>query len=392
MNTSIANRPFAPAAITGVGMVTGYGWGVEAFWDGLESGVSAVVDNQEIAAELGEEHFYVARVPDPEPTSPISVFSRALLAATDEAITDAKSRGWEPGPTVGVVHCAVLGDILEMHDFYTQDNGHRRARTYLKLMPSTPLSMLMQKNNFHGPAMSVGAMCASGNAGLLTALSWLEAGLATDVIVAATDLSADPDHARQFVELGVLKADAPALDVCRPFQEGSRGFAGGEAAVAFVLTRRDGQAYASVLGGSMTHDAFHVTNLDPTHDQIRKVVTDALTAAGIDGSEVAYLNAHGPGTAQCDAAEAGVSAELLPNAELYSLKPLVGHCQGAASLVELAGAFLAYERGAIPAPHRVAEGDPRLLDGLTPVKPGITVKTSIGLGGHNSAIVIAPER
>jgi 3-oxoacyl-[acyl-carrier-protein] synthase II len=392
MNTLNSARPFAPSAIVGLGMVTGYGWGVDAFWDGLTSGRSAVVDHPDEAAALGWDHFYAARVSDPEPASPISLFGRALLGATDEAIADARARGWEPGSTVGVVHCAVLGDVAETRNFYGDDNGVLRARTYLKLMPSTPVSMVMQKHGFHGPAMAVGAMCASGNAGLLTAMAWLDAGLATDVIVAATDLSADPDHVRQFVELGVLKADRPALDACRPFQQGSSGFAGGEAATALVLTRRDGQAYASVLGGSMTNDAHHVTNLDPSHEQIRRVVRDALDNAGVDGASVAYLNAHGPGTKQCDAAEGAVSADLLPNASLYSLKPLVGHCQGATSLVELTGACLAYERGVIPAPAQVAEGDPRLLDGPTPVKPGLTVKTSIGLGGHNSAVVLAPER
>jgi 3-oxoacyl-[acyl-carrier-protein] synthase II len=392
MNTSSSTRPSAPAAITGLGMVTGYGWGRESFWDGLNTGVSAVIDHPGFAAELGREHFYGALVSDPDPTSRISRFSRAMLSSTDEAIADARSRGWTPGETVGVVHCAVLGDVLEMRDFYCQDNGQRRARTYLKLMPSTPLSMLMQKYDFHGPAMSVGAMCASGNAGLLTALAWLDAGLATDVVVIATDLSGDPDHVRQFAELGVLKADEPALEVCRPFQQGSQGFPAGEASVACVLTRRDGLAYASLLGGSMTHDAYHVTNLDPSHDQIRRVVTGALAAADVEGEEIAYLNAHGPGTAQCDAAEASVSAQLLPNAALYSLKPLVGHCQGAASLVEAAGACLAYERGTIPAPPQVADADPRLLDGATPIKPGLTLKTSIGLGGHNSAVVLAPQR
>jgi 3-oxoacyl-[acyl-carrier-protein] synthase II len=188
----------------------------------------------------------------------------------------------------------------------------------------------------------------------------------------------------------VLVDDAPALDACRPFQEGSRGFAGGEASVAFVLTRRPVEAYASLLGGAMNHDGHHVTNLDPSHDHVSRVVTDALTSAQVEGYDIAYLNAHGPGTAQCDAAEAAVSAALLPNAALYSLKPLVGHCQGAAALVEVAGACLAYEHGTIPAPEAVAPGDPRLLSGPTPAKPGLTVKTSIGLGGHNSAVVLGP--
>jgi 3-oxoacyl-[acyl-carrier-protein] synthase II len=390
VNTLSPTRPASPAAITGIGVISGYGWGRAAFWHGLNSGCSAVVDHPDIAAALGRDHYYLARIGDPDPDARTSLFGRALLGSAGEAIANARARGWEPGPSVGVVHCAVLGDIHEMRDFYKTCAESRPRHRYLKLMPSTPLSMLMQEHDFHGPAMSVGAMCASGNAGLLTALAWLDAGLASDVVVAATDISLTPEHVRQFVDLGVAIDDAPSLDVCRPFQKGSLGFSPGEASVAFVLTRRPGDAYASLLGGSMTHDGHHVTNLDPTHAHIRRVVSDTLAVAGVDGHDIAYLNAHGPGTAQCDAAESAVSAALLPNVSLYSLKPLLGHCQGAASLVEAAGACLAYEHGTIPAPRVVAEGDARLLDGPTPVKPGLTVKTSIGLGGHNSAIVLAP--
>lgn len=379
------------ADIVGVGAVTGYGWGTDALWDGLASGRTAVTNHAATAEALGQDRCYVAKVDDPEPDAGASLFTRALLAATGEAVTDATARGWKPHGGVGIVHCAVLGDIVELRDFYLTDAASRSRRQYLKLMPSTGVSMLMQHHGFHGPAMTVSAMCASGNAGLLTGLAWLQAGIVSDVIVAATDISATPEHIRQFRDLGVLIDDVPALDSCRPFQAGSRGFAGGEAAVAVILSASGtGSRYASLLGGAMSHDAHHVTNLEPSLTQIRRTVSDALAAAGVRGDDVAYLNAHGPGTAQCDAAEAAVSADAVPNAALYSLKPLVGHCQGAASLVEAIGALLAYDRGQVPAAPKVAEGDSRLLDGLTPVTDGPTLKTSIGLGGHNSAIVLAP--
>lgn len=377
----------SPAHIAGLGAVTGYGWGVDALWAGLTEGRSAVVDQPALAAELDQDVCYVAKVADPEPRSSASLFTRALLAATDEAVTDARARGWEPGPTVGVVHCAVLGEIMELRDFYLAEDATRARRHYLKIMPSTGLSMLMQTHGFHGPAMAVSAMCASGNAGLLTGLAWLEAGIVSDVVVAATDISAVPEHIRHFRDLGVLVDDVPALDASRPFQQGSRGFAGGEAAISMVLTRADVDRYGRLLGGAMSHDAHHVANLEPTFTHIRATVADALDVTGVDPADVAYLNAHGPGTAQCDAAEAAVSAELLPAAELFSVKPLVGHCQGAASLVEGAVTMLAQAHGVIPASPQVADGDPRLLDGLTPRRDGLTVKTSIGLGGHNSAVV-----
>ena len=108
---------------------------------------------------------------------------------------------------------------------------------------------------------------------------------------------------------------------------------------------------------------------------------------------MAYLNAHGPGTAQCDAAEARVLDELFPQARgIFSIKPLVGHCQAAASAVEILATVYAFQTGFIPSPPQVAPGHPRLLDGLTPRLPGLMVKSSIGMGGYNSVIVLGePE-
>ena len=76
---------------------------------------------------------------------------------------------------------------------------------------------------------------------------------------------------------------------------------------------------------------------------------------------------------------------------IYSIKPMVGHCQGAAAAVEVAAAALGYAHGIVPAPPTVAPGHRRLLDGPTPIQAGgMTLKTSLGMGGHNSAVVLAP--
>jgi 3-oxoacyl-[acyl-carrier-protein] synthase II len=80
---------------------------------------------------------------------------------------------------------------------------------------------------------------------------------------------------------------------------------------------------------------------------------------------------------------------LLTDAEVYSVKPLVGHCQGAAAMVELAAACLAYETGIVAAPPQVAPGHPRLVDGASLRRDGLTLKSSIGMGGHNSALILA---
>jgi 3-oxoacyl-[acyl-carrier-protein] synthase II len=314
-----------------------------------------------------------------------------MHAAAREAIEDAGERGWRPGRRVGLLHAVVLGEVDLWRDFYTTSGGQLPVRDYLALMPSTPMSTLMQEYGFHGPAMAVSAMCASGNAGLITAKAWLDAGIVDDVVFVATDLSLTPENVRHFVDLGVAVVDTEPLRACRPFQEGSRGFILGEASVSFVLSTRATRPYAHTLGGAMSHDAHHVTSIDPSLTQMIHCMRDALADAKVPASSVRYLNAHGPGTRQCDRAEATVLERLFPeDTSIYSVKPLTGHCQGAASAVEVAVTALGYERGLVPAPPAVAPGHPRLLRGPTPITDGITVKSSIGMGGHNSAVVLGP--
>ncbi len=377
--------------ICGIGVVSGYGWGREPLWDGLVSGKPAAT----VAPDLGQapgETVWAARVPDGgDPEDGASRFARAMRAAAREAIHDAGARGWLPGKRVGLLHAVVLGEVDLWRDFYTARDGRLSVHEYLALMPSTPMSTLMQEYGFHGPAMTVSAMCASGNAGLITAKSWLDAGIVDDVVFVATDLSLTPENIQHFVRLGVAIVDAEPLQACRPFQEGSRGFIMGEASVSFVLSTRAKRPYLHTLGGAMSHDGHHVTSIDPSLTHVTTCVRDALANTGVPASAVRYLNAHGPGTIQCDRAEAAVLEELFPaDTGIYSVKPLTGHCQGAASAVEVAVTALGYDRGLLPAPPTVAPGHPQLLDGPTPITGGITVKSSIGMGGHNSAVVLAP--
>jgi 3-oxoacyl-[acyl-carrier-protein] synthase II len=377
--------------ICGIGAVTGYGWGTEALWNGLIRGDVAAM-TMDGYGPARDEKAWVAVVPDggDEADGP-SRFARAMRSSAREAIADARGRGWRPEGKVGLLHAVVLGEVDLWRDFYRYQDGRTTVRGYLGLMPSTPMSLFMREFGFRGPAMAVSAMCASGNAALLTGKNWLASGIVDHVVLVATDLSATPENVLHFNRLGVTITDGHPLDVCRPFQEGSRGFIMGEGSVAMVLSRDAPDPYACLLGGAMSHDAYHVTSIDPELGAVRACFHEALDNAGIDASQVKYLNAHGPGTRQCDRAEATVFDQLFnPSAQLYSLKPLLGHCQGAASAAEAAVAALGYERGVLPAPPRVAPGHPRLLSGPTPVVPGITVKSSLGMGGHNSAVVLAP--
>jgi 3-oxoacyl-[acyl-carrier-protein] synthase II len=229
----------AEVSITGVGAVTGYGWGRKHIWDGFLLGESAV----KLVGGLGDfvagGEAYLSLITDEgDRRDGPSRYMQAVRFAAREAVVDAIERGWKAGPVVGVIHSLEKGDIDMWSHFYQHPEVRVRAKTWVNMLPSTVINMLMKEHGFHGPAMSVSAMCASANAGMITAKSWIDSGIATDVILLATDLSGYPQNLRPFKDLGVAVFDAPPFDACRPFQEGSRGFVGGEAAVAMVLSKR----------------------------------------------------------------------------------------------------------------------------------------------------------
>jgi 3-oxoacyl-[acyl-carrier-protein] synthase II len=377
--------------ICGIGAVTGYGWGIERLWEGLAAGRAAATQVDGYGRGL-DQTAWLALVPEGgDPEDGPSRFSRAMRAAAREAIGDAERRGWRPGRRVGLIHAVVLGEVDLWRDFYLHRGGRVSGPEFVSLMPSTPISMLMKEFGFHGPAMGVQAMCASGNTALLMAKNWLDTGMADDVVVVATDLSATPQNVDHFVRLRIAVADQEPLEACRPFQEGGSGFGLGEASVAFVLSARSATPYVHLLGGAMGHDAHHVISIDPALTELSECFAGALENAGVRARDVRYLNTHGSGTRQCDKAESAMVEKFFPpETGLYSIKPFTGHCQSAAAAVEVAVATLSYERGFIPAPPIISRAHPQLLNGPTPISGGITVKSSMGMGGYNSVIVVAP--
>ncbi|MFI5716786.1 beta-ketoacyl synthase N-terminal-like domain-containing protein [Nocardia sp. NPDC051750] len=379
-------------SITGIGAVTGYGWGRETLWEGLLSGVPAARFEPGYGLDPTTGG-WVALVPDDGAATGAdgTRYGRAVLAAVAEAVADAQDRGWSPGPRVGLVNAAVLGDVRHWLAFSGPGGTDFRGRDFLRLLPSTPVSVVNQAFGFTGPVIGVSAACSSANVAMVQAQLWFAAGLVDDVVCVASDLSATPELVRQFCALGAAVVDTESLDGCRPFQEGSRGFSVGEAAVAFVLTRDPVPAYATVLGGAMNNEAHHVVSLEPSHDRVVECVRLALADAGVDAADIRYLNAHGTGTAQCDRAERDLLTRVFADRPaVYSIKPLAGHCQAASGAVELAAAALGYERGVIPAPPAVAPAHHRMLDGATAAEPGLTAKLSLGMGGNNSMVVLAP--
>ena len=300
------------------------------------------------------------------------------------------ARGWEPTGPVGLVHVACFNDMYGWQEF--SSGRAQRSRDFVRVFPSTPAAMLMMEFDFHGPSLMVSATCSSANDALLVAKQWMDAGKVDDVVVVSADLSFTPEVVAGFTGMGAAAVDVGPLEACRPFQDGGKGFPPGEAAVGLVLSSRSAGGYARLLGGAMTSDGYHPTGMDPLHTEVIRAVTEALVDADTHPSEVTYFNAHGTGTVQCNAAEIDVLDRVFPGdgPHVYALKPLVGHCIASAGAIELAVGVLGYAHKLVPAAPIMATAHPRLLDGLSDFHGGITLKTSMGMGGYNSAVIVGP--
>jgi 3-oxoacyl-[acyl-carrier-protein] synthase II len=390
MATTVAPNP---VSITGIGAVTAYGWGADMLRTGLYSGKSAI-------------KAYPGYLPDKDPRVPMlglvedggaehdgpSRLTRAFRHVVREAVLDARSRGWHQGDVVGIIHCVTLGEVDLWKEYWGRQGRHTTKRQWMEMMPSTMSMMAMKEFGFHGPSANLIAMCAGGLVGVITAQAWISAGMATDVVVVASDLSGTPEVVRSFYEIDPMQLEGDPFDVCRPFQEGSKGFHFGEGSAGVVVSASPTGAYATVLGGAVTHEAYHPIAMPLPSPEIHRCVTEALDRSGVTGADIDYINGYGNGNQQADAVEAEAIDSLLPGAKgLFSVKPLVSHCMSASAMVELPATLWAYETGIIPAPPLSSTGHRLLLDGATPADRDATwVKFSFGFGGVNAVLVMGP--
>jgi 3-oxoacyl-[acyl-carrier-protein] synthase II len=370
--------------IAGVGAVTGYGWTFRDLVDGVASGISAAavqrVDGVDVLASI---------IPRRDSADEeLERFEAAVIAAVDDAVGDARARGWTPGDVIGVVHCTGAGDIRTFRDLYLRPASPKPSAFPRVLQTAIP-SIVAQRRGWIGPNLVINAACASGNMALALADDWLAAGRVTDVVVLGAEFCLIAEIIEGFRRMRVLLGtDRPTTD-CRPFQEGSRGFFLGEAAVAFVVSARADVPRAHYLGGASTHDAHHLVAMNPTGEEVERCLQWALTDANVTPGEVGLVKAHGSGTPLNDRVESEVADRVFPApTRLCSFKPLVGHCMAVSALAELAALMASWESGRYPAPVTGDPAHPRLLGRHSP-PPGPVVCMSVGLGGSNAAAVVA---
>lgn len=403
--------------ITGMGCVSPHGRGVDALWAGLLEGRSAFSPLTLFDASMfrnplaGVVHAYV---PSADANTPCRAL-RMLHDAADEALRDALGLPENADPAEIAARVAA-SDGLSHGGIVTGTNfgGMSAAETALVegrtdlskaslngYLFGTAGAQLAQRFGLGGPRLSLSLSCASGTAAI---------GLACDLIRrgrADAALACGYDELSLYVYAGLSALRAITPETIRPFDRRRKGTLFSEGAGVMVLesaehaaARKAPRVYARVRGRAMNNDAYHMTAPEQEARGIKALMRSALADAGVPPDAVDHLNLHATGTPYNDAIETkavhavfGARAAAIP---VCSIKSSIGHCMGAAGIIEAAAAVLSLRDGKVP-PVLGLEPDEKdpACDLNAPTGAPLAgnfrtiLKTSYGFGGTNAAVVLS---
>jgi 3-oxoacyl-[acyl-carrier-protein] synthase II len=421
--------------ITGIGAVTPLGLDRESTWASLLAGRSGVgpitaFDASRLPTRIAAEvkGFEPSSVLEGKRLRRTARFTQLAIAAAREAVADAGLTATpdaggavpsapaerqdgrvtlDPERTGVVINAAVAGfDTIEAATLTMHD---RRLSPYfvassLTNMPACEVAIDL---GVHGPVTASALACASGNYALIEAARLIRSGEADVVVCGGTDAGVTESLLTGLSVMGALskRNDDPAA-ASRPFDADRDGFVFGEGSVIMVLEsrgyaeRRQARVYAEMAGGALTADAFHVSAPSPDGAHATRAISRALTNAGVDPSEVAYISAHGTSTKANDRTETAAIrhayGKSAANIAVSSPKSMAGHLIGAAGALGALAAVLAIRDGMVPPTINLTTADPECdLDYVPNVARAMPVRASaanaFGFGGQNCVAVFTAD-
>lgn len=385
-----------PVAITGIGVVSVAGIGVEEFWAGLHRepapDVVRRVENFDPGCWVGRrEGRHLDR------------FTQFALAAALLAVADA---GLDPGSCGGEAAGVSLGtgiggvSSLEEQILVRERRGADRVSPYTvpMCMPNAGAAAISLRLGLLGPSETITTACAAGTHAVAAGARLVGSGECDLVLAGGSESSLTPTTIGAFTNMTALTRSG----LSRPFDAQRDGFAAAEGAALLVLEplaaalARGGRCYAVLAAAASTSDAHHITAPAPGGVGAARCMRRALHAAGMSPGQVAHVNAHGTSTPYNDLAEATALHAVFPAGvpPVTSVKGVLGHSLGAAGALEAAAAALTLHRGWVPPTTGVREVDPELdLDVVTTPRAlgaGAVLSNSFGFGGHNGCLLLTP--
>jgi 3-oxoacyl-[acyl-carrier-protein] synthase II len=403
--------------VTGMGAITPLGNDVETFYKALINGESGAAPITRFDTEKFKTRFAcevkgfdpLLYMEKPE-VRKYDLFAQYALGAVQQAITQSGFKeGDYDAKRVGVIWGNGNGgfnSFEEQVSEFAKGDGTPRFNPYfiLKTIPNMASGIISIKHGFKGINYTVITACAASNSAFMDAFNYIRWGKADIMVSGGSEAAISPSAVGGFSAIKALSTrnDDPQT-ASRPFDSERDGFVLGEGAGALILeeyehaVKRGATILAELVGAAMTADAYHMSATHPDGEGAYTAMQLALEDAGLQTTDVDYINAHATSTSVGDISEANAISRLFgsnPNLVISATKSMTGHLLGGAGAIEAVASIQTIRNGIIPATMGVETLDEHLPQGLniltqTPLKKEVNIAMSntFGFGGHNAIVI-----
>ena len=414
---SLKNR----IVITGMGAITPLGNDVETLWDNILKGRSGIgkieaFDASELPVQIAGE----VKDFDPEAYMPKKLakemdrFMQFAYASCDEALKDAGLVPDENGDypisnkRIGIVFGSVFSgtdEVESTQDALSTGKASRVGPRFItKMIGNIAAAQIAINKGLMGPSITVSTACSSGLDAINVGAMLIETDKADAVICVGAEAANTPLVIKGLSAIHALsKRNDDPEGASRPFDVSRDGFVMSEGSGTIIIEKeesarkRNASCHAELIGYANGTDGYHVTSPDPDGKGAVLVMSQAIEEAGIDLSEVDYINAHGTSTPKGDVIEVDAIKQLFKEHSkelaVSSTKGAHGHLMGAGGVVETIICVKAVEDGMLPPTINLKEPDEAFgLDFVPNVARKKDIKIAMcnafGFGGQNAAVIV----
>jgi 3-oxoacyl-[acyl-carrier-protein] synthase II len=405
--------------VTGLGALTPIGNNIQEYWEGLSNGVSGAGNISYFDVSEFRTHF-ACEVKNFDPTQFISKkevrridpFAYFGMIAADQAIEDAGLDSDQLDlDRVGVIWGAGIGGMQALEEAvekHTSGNGKPRYNPFLipKIIIDIVPGHISIKHGYRGVNYSTVSACATSTHAIINATDYIRLGKADVIVTGGSEAPICKVGLGGFNAMKALSTrnDDPST-ASRPFDLDRDGFVMGEGGGGLVLEEyehakaRGAKIYAEVVGTGMTADAHHITAPHPEGLGAANVMRNALKEAGMNPSDIDYVNVHGTSTPLGDVAELNGIKKVFGDAaydmNISSTKSMTGHLLGAAGAIETIAGILAIQNNVVPPTINHFTDDPNIDAKLNLTyntaqerKVKAVLSNTFGFGGHNASVIV----
>jgi len=417
MNISYVNNR---VVVTGMGILSPLGLDATTTWEGLIAGKSGIdyitlFDAEALETRFGGEvkGFEATEYMSRKDARHMDRFAQLAVAASHEAAAQSGIQiDSDSQNHIGIIIGSGIGGLITLFDQMKVllEKGPDRVSPFLAPMMIADIAAAQVSISLglKGPNLCTTTACSSGSDAIGVAYEIIKRGDAQAMLAGGSESIMTPIGFTAFNALRAISTrnSEPRL-ASRPFDAERDGFVIGEGAGVLVLENlaqareRGANILAEIVSYGASADAFHVTQPIETGEGAARAIQIALDKAGLDPSEIDYINAHGTSTQLNDRVETkaiktvfGENAYSIP---VSSTKSMMGHLMGGAGAVEAAICIMAIQNGIIPPTINLTNPDPECdLDYVPNVARRTTVNAtlsnSFGFGGHNSTLIFQKYR